>query len=376
MSETTSPASALTPNQPAGALSIQQAAELLATRRTAAPAATTAPSAPEPPPQDETDKPETAPVEVEDADSTPDDTNEPEATEAEGAETDDEEPSGDYIETPDGEKIPVEEAVKAHQNFKALQARVTRKEQALAEERRTLEAERQKVSGELGSYLAQVKQEAEQIAAAREQYAQKLKFVSERFAETDPELANVNWDELEQTDPVEYSRKWTRYQRHEAAKAALWQEQQQIQAERERDMGRAVQQARSQFQAFVAEKYPELIDPEKGQSHQQAMLKTAFEAGYTENEIAQTLDPRAVVLWRKAALYDQMVAQKSPVSAKPTTAPKPDATGKYQVVKARAARPNPIPAPKAALGRAQAAFNANPTRENATALMEAKRISR
>jgi hypothetical protein len=372
MSETNSPASAETPNQPAGALTMQEAATLMATRSAAAREATTAQTAPEPA-ADETDQPEAAPVEVEDADSDANDANDLDA-EGEAAETDD---VGDYIETPDGEKIPVEEAVQAVKNFKALQARVTRKEQALAEERRTLEQERQKVNADLGGALARAKAEAEAIAAAREEYAQKLKFVTERFTEGEAEFANVNWDELEATDPIAYAAKWTKYQRHEAAKAKLWQEQQQIEAERNRDMQRFVQEARARFQAFAAEKYPELVDPEQGPIHHKAMLQTALDAGYTEQQIVNTFDPPALVLWRKAALYDQMMAQKSAVSAKPT-APKPDATGGFKVVKARAARPNPIPAPKAALGRAQAAFNQkeSPTIEDGLALLAARRAAR
>lgn len=377
MSDATSPASA-TPNQPAGALTLQQAAQEMASRRAAAAQATTAPVAPEPAATDETDKPETAPVEVE-ADSIAETSEQPDADEATDAETDveaqGEEPTGDYIELPDGTQIPVEEAVKAHQNFKALQARVTRKEQALAEERRALESERQKVTTEVAGYLERAKAEAEALAAAREQYAQKLKIVESRFTAGNDEFANVNWDELEATDPVAYATKWTRYQRHQAAKQALEAERREIEQQRAGEMERAVREARSKLQKYVADNHSELFDPQRGQVLQQAMLRTAYEAGYSKEEVEMSLDHRMFPIWIKAAKWDLMEAERANVTAKPT-APKPDATGTIKVVKARAARPTPIPAPKAALGRAQAAYNANPSRENALALMEAKRVAR
>lgn len=377
MSDATSPASA-TPNQPAGALTIQQAAQEMASRRAAAAQATTAPVAPEPAATDETDKPETAPVEVE-ADSIAETSEQPDADETTDAETDVEaqgdDPTGDYIELPDGTQIPVEEAVKAHQNFKALQARVTRKEQALAEERRALETERQKVTAEVSGYLERAKAEAEALAAEREKYAQKLKIVESRFTAGNDEFANVNWDELENTDPVAYAAKWAKYQRHQAALQALEAERREIEQQRSAEMERAMREARAKFQQTVAQNHSELLDPQRGPVLQQAMIRVAHEAGYSAQEIEQTLDPRVLVLWTKAAKWDLMEAERANATAKPT-APKPDATGTIKVVKARAARPMTIPAPKAALGRAQAAYNANPSRENALALMEAKRVAR
>lgn len=363
MAETpASPASA-TPNQPAGALSLQQAVEERIAQKAAAVQAPTAESVPEPA-ADETEQPEAAPVDVDDADSEAEDANEPEEAEAE-------EDEGDYIETPDGEKIPVQEAVQAHKNFKALQARVTRKEQALAEERRALESDRQKVNGEYGS----AKAEREATAAAREEYARKLKIVDSSIGDDDKQWAAIDWQKLEDDDPIEAGRQWRAFERHEKRKVAIQREMQQVEAEHAKAMEQTVREARGKFQSFVAEKYPELIDPKEGSAHRQAMLQTALDAGYTPQEIEQTLDPRALSLWRKAALYDQMTAQKATVTAKPN-APKPDATGAFRVVKARGvSRPNVIPAPKAALGRAQAAFNqkASPSIEDGLALLKARR---
>lgn len=372
MSETNGPASA-TPNQPAGALSFDDGLAVLASRHSAAPAATT--ERPDPgAAADETDQPETAPVEVEDADSTADDANEPAADEGEGGETDD---VGDYIEMPDGEKIPVEEAVQAHKNWKALQARVTRKEQALAEERRALESERQKVNGELGGVLQRAQAETEQLAAMRADYAQRLEIVGKSMSAEDERFASTDWDKLADEDPVGFNREWAAYQRHEKRKATIEAEAARIRQEQAQATERAMREARGKFQAYAAEKFPDLFDPGKGQSLQAAMLRTAADAGYSEQDIANTLDPRALSLWYKASLYDQMIAEKSAATAKPT-APKPDASGAIRVVKVRAPRPNPIPAPAAALGRAKAAWNqkvqsGKATIEDAMALRRAER---
>jgi hypothetical protein len=374
-SDATSPASA-TPNQPAGALSLQQAVEERIAQKAAAVEAPTVESAPEPA-ADETEQPEAAPVEVDNADSEADDANEPEdEDQTEEAPDEEAEASGDYIETPDGQKIPVEKAVQAfvdqERNEKIkrdLQARVTRKEQALAEERRALESDRQKVNGEYSA----TKAEREAIAAAREEYARRLKVLDSGAANDDQAWSTVDWEKLEAEDPIEAGRQWRAFERHEKRKVAIQREMQQVEAEHAKAMERSVRDARSKFQSFVAEKYPELIDPKEGSAHQQAMLQTALDAGYTPQEIEQTLDPRALSLWRKATLYDQLSAQKATVTAKPN-APKPDANGSFRVVKARGvSRPNVIPAPKAALGRAQAAFNTNPSFENGLALERAKR---
>jgi len=139
------------------------------------------------------------------------------------------------------------------------------------------------------------------------------------------------------------------------------------------------------LEGHITAKHAELLDPKEGSQKWAAMRETAEAAGIPANVILATLGQRhepgvpimdapVFELWRKATLYDALVAERTKATAS-GTAPKPDASGRIRVVKGSAPVYRPPPAASAALGRAQAAFNANPNQINSAALMRAKRIA-
>lgn len=360
-------------SKPQRGLSIDQAVAELAKRReqSAQPAPPAAPAeeaaAAEPDNSDQS-----LPEEAEGVDAQP----EPEAgQEAEAAadQADDE----DVVEAPDGTRIKVSELWSGYQKGKDY----TRKTQALAEERRALESQRQVVEDkakdlETGHTArnAELEQALQHAHSERQRYAQSLQVVEGALATKDKEWSAVDWQKLEAEDPLQASTLFRHYTLHQEAKRALTQEKQELADKQRSELGELIQGARNYMAAHIQTKYPEAVNGSTGLMA--AMLKTAQEAGYTQAEIEMSLDPRGFALWHKATQYDLMMAKQKALSAGPD-APKPDASGRLRVVKAGAPRPpRTIPSQDAAAGRAMQSLQRSGSIEDAMKVMQARRAQR
>jgi hypothetical protein len=137
----------------------------------------------------------------------------------------------------------------------------------------------------------------------------------------DPKLAD--------SDPIKYMKDHARYQ----AELGAWHNQQaQIQALQHRQAQMSDVQRRQQL-AENAERLkadiPDFADPQKAEALRRKLLSYGQKEGYSETELLSVDDPRAVKVLRKAALWDELQAQK----AKPVQQAAP------KVVKPKATRP-------------------------------------
>lgn len=138
---------------------------------------------------------------------------------------------------------------------------------------------------------------------------------------------STNWDALRQDDPVEFASQWAAYQSDMQSLNHLYQS---VQGEKERTSG----ESRQQLQAAVAEQQAQLIDKLPSWSDADVAKRETAEirqylegTGYTEKEIAGIYDHRAVLMARKAMLFDKLQAEKPGVTNKVRTAPKKPAPG-------------------------------------------------
>lgn len=403
MTETTA-APAPAEAKPNHGLSVADALAQMQANRASAAAPTPAETAEKP--AAEASNPE--PGETAEANSVEGEEPEAEATTEETAEETTEEPSGEGVELaedsklvlPDGSEWTAKElaeGVLRHKDY-------TKKTQALAEGQRALAAEQQSFRDKAREFDTGMQAERAQLAEAtkaaqaeREKYAQTVDEVEKALNAQGAEWARIDWEAEAVRDPNGFPLKWARYQSWERAQAVTKAEKAELDAKRKADAETADKQsqetARTAWQAHkqaleqhVASQHAELLDTEKGPAKLRAMMATAEAAGMPKEVFiaamghAPTADvpvfhPAVFEFLRKATLYDGLVAEQSKVLAS-DKAPKPDASGKIRVVKAGAARYRPPSAPAAALGRAQAAFNANPSSSaNAVALMQAKRAA-
>lgn len=197
-------------------------------------------------------------------------------------------------------EVTLDELIKSYQ----LGTDYTKKSQAVAEERKAVEAERQRI------------EEARQL---RDTYAERLQII-EQMLNQQPETENLDY--LKETDPIGYAVKVAELSQREKQLAQVQAERQRIAAEQERDrneqLGKVIQaEARK-----LADAIPEYADPQKGELMRRELREFGIKAGFSEQELAGVYDSRAVLTLWKAMQYDKLQSAKPTITKKVADAPK------------------------------------------------------
>jgi hypothetical protein len=183
------------------------------------------------------------------------------------------------------------------------QADYTRKTMEVAEQRKAAEAE-----------AAKARQERERTAGELQKIAHQLEGALN-------EQSKIDWEQLLQTDPVEYLRQQHLAQQRQAQLQQVAAEQQrlnaQAQAEAEQARTRLLQ---DQHQALL-DKLPAWKDETKAKAEMSQMRDFLKAEGFSDDEIGKINDHRGVILARKAMLYDQMVSKAQAAAKKVATLP-------------------------------------------------------
>lgn len=241
--------------------------------------------------EDEGDEPEASDDEGEEAQESEDEESEDESDDEEESDQDESEDPV-YAVKVDGQEIevPLSELVKGYSRT----ADYTRKTQQLA-------AERQQV-------LAQ----AAESSALREQYAQRLEQIDQFLQQQQP--AEPDWETLRATDPIEFAAQWADHQRRQAMRQQVMVERQAVMQRQQAEQMMQTQQQLEQARQWLNQAIPEWSDQEKAKADRAAMKAYGTKFGYSDEELSQVMDPRAVVLLRKAMLYDQLQQRKSTIA--------------------------------------------------------------
>jgi hypothetical protein len=236
--------------------------------------------------------------------------------EEEGVEEEEKQEEPVYRVKVDGEEIevPFSELLKGYQR----QADYTRKTQRIAEERRKLQ---------------EMLQEA---AAEREAYRNTLKSLEAQLAGPEP-----NWEELQsRLSPQELAQEMAAYQRRQKALQSLRLEQQRIAEIEKLRAQEMLAQHLEQERELLTSAIPEWVDAETARREKREIWEYARSIGFTDEELSQIYDHRAVAVLRKAWLYDRGLQKareaKSGVQ-KPQTPP-PGARSKAAVTRVKQAR--------------------------------------
>ena len=197
-------------------------------------------------------------------------------------------------------EVTLDELIKSYQ----LGTDYTKKSQAVAEERKAVEAERQRV------------EEAKQL---RDQYAERLQII-EQMLNQQPETENLDY--LKETDPIGYAVKVAEISQREKQLA-------QVQAERQRIAQQQDQERQQQLSSVVqaearklAEAIPDYADPQKGEAMRRELREFGVKAGFSDQELANVYDSRAVLTLWKAMQYDKLQSAKPGITKKVSEAPK------------------------------------------------------
>ena len=247
----------------------------------------------------EPQQPEEGQVEEQAAEETVEDS-EPEEMEASEEVQEQEEPPR-YRVRVDNEEVEVtlDELMKGYSRTSDY----TKKTQTLAEQRKAVEAERGRI---------------EEAAKLRDAYAQRLQMV-EQVLNSAPE---ENLAELKETDPIGYAVKIAERSEREKQLAAVRQERLKLEQQRQ-----AEQQERLRTQiASEADKLrsaiPDMADEVKGEVLRKEIRDFAKSIGFSEQELAQVYDHRAVVTLYNAMQWQKLQSQKVSATKKVAEAPK------------------------------------------------------
>lgn len=192
------------------------------------------------------------------------------------------------------EQVDLEEVIAGYQRT----ADYTRKTQALSQER------------------AAFQQEAEAVQQEREQYAELLTALAGQLQTMQSQ--EPDWDKLYSEDPLEYVRQKDIWRDNQERLRATQMEQQRLQDMAQQEQAKQIQQIVAQSREKMVEAIPAWRDKAKWDADRSALReygKTAL--GFSEQELDQAYDHRAVVALYKAMKYDQMMA-KRPTKAQPS----------------------------------------------------------
>lgn len=197
-------------------------------------------------------------------------------------------------------EVTLDELIKSYQ----LGTDYTKKSQAVAEERKVVEAERQRI--EEARYL-------------RDQYAERLQVI-EQMLNQQPETENLDY--LKETDPIGYAVKVAELSQREKQLAQVRAEQARIYEQQQREQQEQLGQVVQAESRKLAEVIPEYADPQKGETLRRELREFGMKAGFSDHELANVYDSRAVLTLWKAMQYDKLQSAKPGITKKVNEAPK------------------------------------------------------
>lgn len=201
-----------------------------------------------------------------------------------------------YTVTIDGKEVevPLSELKNGYQR----QSDYTRKTMEAAELRKQAEAETMRAHQERQAYAVNLQRMQVQLEGALQEQQQ------------------IDWQKLLESDPVEYLKQQHLFQQRQAAYQQNLAHQNQLmamaKAEQEQAKARTLEEQR---QALMT-KLPEWKDESKRKAETESLKQYLTQEGYSDNDVVSITDARAVILARKAMLYDQMISKASAAAKK------------------------------------------------------------
>lgn len=178
------------------------------------------------------------------------------------------------------------------------QADYTQKTMAVAEAKKSADAEKFQAQQERQAYAVSLQKQAMQLEGALESQSK------------------IDWNELLNNDPVEYLKQQHLYNQRQAAYQQTMQQGQQLQAQDEAEKAyyqqSYVQDQRDQLLA----KLPEWKDEARASAEKIALKGYLVKQGFDSKRIDKVDDHLTILIGRKAMLYDQMMSKAQAASKK------------------------------------------------------------
>ena len=224
-----------------------------------------------------------------------------EESEEESEETEGEEEEELYAVTVNGEEVAVslDELLSGY----SRQSDYTRKTQEIANDRKEMETLQQQYNSQMST-----------IQQERQHYMEALQGIITNSAEGLTKYSDVDWENLKETDPIEFVTKREELRQSQEKVQALQREQYNTQQRHQHE-------AQKMRANIVQEEFGKLIEklPEWGEEDKQKEIASTIRSyattqGFTEEELNSLVDHRSLLVLMKAEKYDKL--QKSDVKSK------------------------------------------------------------
>ena len=179
-------------------------------------------------------------------------------------------------------------------NGYSRQSDYSKKTQALADERRGLDTERDKVTTEL-----------EAVKKERDDYAVNLK----SFIKSDKQ-EDIDWDKVYEQDPIEYVRLKAEADRKKEIRQQAETELKSIQQKQDEEQKKKYADYVTTQSNMLSEKVPEFADPVKKGKIQAGVKNYLNEIGFSDQELSMLTDHRTVMVAIEGMKYSQLKKAK------------------------------------------------------------------
>lgn len=197
-------------------------------------------------------------------------------------------------------EVTLDELIEGYQ----LGADYTKKTQSLSEQRKAVEAERAKI---------------EEAAKLRDQYAQRLSMM-EKILQQQNKAENL--DVLKETDPIGYAVKVAEMAQRDKQLVVLQAEQKRIAEQQQAEQAERLQGHIAEESRKLATAIPGYADPKQGDQIRKDIREYAKSIGWSDQELAQIYDSRAVLSLYQGMQYAKLQSNKPQVTKKVNEAPK------------------------------------------------------
>jgi hypothetical protein len=188
----------------------------------------------------------------------------------------------------------------------------TKKTQALAETRKSVEADRARI------------EEAKQL---RDTYAQRLEIIEKMLNQP---ADNENLSELRESDPIGYAIKVAERAERDKQLQAVQAEKQRIAQQQQSEQQEHLKKHLASEADKLKEWIPEFRDEVKADMARKEIRSYAKSIGFSDQELANVYDARAVQTLYKAMQYEKLMKGKSVATKKVNEAPKTLKSGASQ----------------------------------------------
>lgn len=223
-----------------------------------------------------------------------------EVEEAEETEEEGEEPKTVTIKI-DGKEVEV--TLDELKNGYQRQSDYTRKTMEAAEQRKAADAE-------LNAAIQE-----------RRTYADNLQRMQIQLESALQEQNTIDWQRLIDTDPQEYLKQQHLYQQRQAQLQRNGIEQQQVNAKIQAEEQARFQSHLQAQQEELLAKLPEWKNDEKSKAEKVALREYLLNQGFDQKNVDNISDAKAVIMARKAMLYDKMMSKAQAVAKKVSNLP-------------------------------------------------------